>query len=216
MPRCFSRFRLCAAFFAGIALAACGSPARPAHAKPAPPPRHQQTMTITAPALYTEHSYRGKPDLGLTLAIVAAGGGPAHFTSARLFRALAGPHAGAESRKLTRLYGKAKMAAFMQTFTFAVHDLALLFKMNDVALPGKPSIAPDKGRAIVGAIYHDGIMPTGKYDCGYMMEHLMTHPVHVVLMHDIDVAHGHGPRHNANFHIILTRMVVDLRNLYHA
>jgi hypothetical protein len=57
-------------------------------------------------------------------------------------------------------------------------------------------------------------MPTGKYDCGYMMEHLMTHALHIVLMHDIDVAPDHGPINNANFHIILTRMIADLRDMY--
>lgn len=207
-----SRFRICIALFIGIALAGCGGKPQSASATAPPPSRQQQTMTITAPALYTEHSYRGTPDLGLTLAIVQAGGGPAHFDSARLFRRLAGGNARAESRKLAHLYGKAKMAAFMQTFNFAVGDLIALFKINHIALPSTPSVSPRNGPVLATAIYHAGIMPTGKYDCGYMMEHLMTHPVHVVLMHDINVARGHGPQHNANFHIILTRMVVDLRN----
>jgi hypothetical protein len=171
-------------------------------------------MTIVAPANYTEHSYRGKPDLGLTLAIVQAGGGAAHFDSGRLFHILAGPYAKAEAAKLDKLYGKARMAAFMQTFTYSMRDLVGLFKINGITLPDRPSISPANGRGLVTAIYHSGVMPTGKYDCGYMMEHLMTHPVHIVLMHDIDVAHGHGPVHNANFHIILTRMVADLRDAY--
>jgi hypothetical protein len=59
-------------------------------------------------------------------------------------------------------------------------------------------------------------MPDGKYDCGYMMEHLMTHPIHVVLMRDVNNQLGFGPRHNANFHIMLTRLVVDLKHTYGA
>jgi hypothetical protein len=197
------------------------------HATQAPPPatrgtpravssQRPNTMTIVAPANYTEHSYRGKPDLGLTLAIVQAGGGPAHFESGRLFQVIAGTHAKAESAKLEHLYGKARMAAFMQTFTYAVHDLLALFAINHIDLPQHPSISPHDGPRIATAIYQSGVMPTGQYDCGYMMEHLMTHPVHIVLMHDINVAHGHGPTHNANFHIILTRMIADLRNDYRA
>ena len=182
----------------------------------APPPQKNTTMVVVAPALYTEHSYRGKPDLGLTLAIVQAGGGANHFDSARLYRVLAGPHAQDEFKKLQSMYGKAKMDAFMQTFTYAVHDLVALFALNHIALPDQPSVSPRDGAAITTAIYRDGVMPTGKYDCGYMMEHLMTHPVHVVLMHDINVAHGHGPAHNANFHLILTRMIADLRDQYQA
>lgn len=188
-----------------------------------PSPSHHQThtetlpkntMVLAAPANYTEHSYRGRPDLGLTLAMVQAGGGPKRFDSGRLFRIIAGPYARHEAVKLEHLYGKARMAAFMQTFTYAVHDLLALFAINHIVLPNRPRIAPTDGPRLATAIYHDGIMPTGKYDCGYLMEHLMTHPVHIVLMHDINVAHGHGPAHNANFHLILTRMVADLRNDY--
>lgn len=205
-----SRLCLCAAVtsMSVLACAAC-SGAAPSHQAPG-----RGTMTITAPANYTEHSYRGTPDLGLTLAIVQAGGGAQRFDSGRLFQTLAGADAKAESVKLQQLYGKAKVAAFMQTFTYAVHDLITLFNINHVALPARPRIAPTNGRAITVAIYQDGIMPTGKYDCGYMMEHLMTHPIHIVLMHDINVARGHGPGHNANFHIILTRMIADLRDSY--
>lgn len=214
----FSRIGISGVLIASVVLAGCNAaPARhaavAARAATAPPATSGQTITVTSPALYTEHSYRGQPDLGLTLAMVEAGGGPAHFDSVRLFRTLAGRHLNAESRKLRKLYGKAKMAAFMQTFNYAVHDLAMLFKINHIALPGRPSVSPNNGPALATAIYHAGIMPTGKYDCGYMMEHLMTHPIHIVLMHDINVAHGHGPQHNANFHIILTRMIVDLRNM---
>lgn len=182
-----------------IALAGCAP-----HRSP------QNTMTITAPASYTEHSYRGTPDLGLTLAMVQAGGGPQHFDSLRLFRVMAGSRAQRESASLDRMYGKAKMAAFMQTFNYAVKDLLTIFAINHIALPDRPRISPHDGVRIAEAIYRDGIMPGGKYDCGYMMEHLMKHPVHIVLMHDINNARGHGPRHNANFHIILTQMIADL------
>ena len=203
-------------FVAAMMLAACApsahntTPKKPVH----PHTAARQTITITAPANYTEHSYRGRPDLGLTLAMVQAGGGPRRFDSVRLFKVLAGNNAKRESLKLQRLYGKARMAAFMQTFNFAVTDLVPLFKMNGIAMPNAPRISPSKGRDLTVAIYHAGIMPTGKWDCGYMMERLMTHPVHIALMHDINVARGHGPQHDANFHIILTRMIVDLRNMY--
>ena len=70
-----SGFRICIALCISIALTGCGGRPHSASATPPPPSHQQQTMTITAPALYTEHSYRGTPDLGLTLAIVQAGGG---------------------------------------------------------------------------------------------------------------------------------------------
>jgi hypothetical protein len=203
-PRCLGL----GAAAAVLALTACAQPLHPASA----PPPSKNTMTVVSPANYTEHSYRGKPDLGLTLAIVQAGGGTKHFDSARLFRAMAGPFARSEFAKLERLYGKARMAAFMQTMNFAMRDLLTLFAINHIALPAHPSVSPNAGPRLATAIYRAGVMPTGKYDCGYMMEHLMTHPIHVVLMHDVAVAHGHGPAHNANLHIIMTRMIADLRD----
>jgi hypothetical protein len=198
------------------ALCACASHKASAPAPSALPLEDRRTITVTAPAQYTEHSYRGKPDVALTYAILKAGGGPNRFDSAKFFAVAGGSHAKAEARRLERIYGKARVAAFMQTFTFAMHDLNTLFRLNRIELSDQPRFSPHKGRDLAVAIYHAGIMPNGKYDCGYMMEHLMTHPVHIVLMHDINVASGHGPAHNANFHIILTRVVLDLKNMYGA
>jgi hypothetical protein len=175
-----------------------------------------RTTTVTIPAGYRANSYRGDPDLGLTSALIAAGGGAGHFDAAKLFRVLAGPKANPERTRLDRMYGKAKVDAFLQTFTFAMIGLVELFRDNHIALPAQPRIAPSDGRAISLAVYRDGIMPNGKYDCGYMMEHLMTHPLHIVLMHEIDNERGHGPKHNANFHIMLTRVVLDLKKSYGA
>jgi hypothetical protein len=208
---------LLTAFLASSALCACAAHNTPARPQPSKPPlEDRRTITITAPAQYTEHSYRGRPDTALTYAILKAGGGSGRFDSAKLFHTLAGSHAKAEMHRLEHLYGKAKVAAFVQTFTFAMNELPGLFKLNNIALADPPANSFHRGRDIAIAIYHDGIMPNGKYDCGYMMEHLMTHPVHIVLMRDINLARAHGPQHNANFHIILTRVVLDLKNLYGA
>ncbi len=171
-------------------------------------------MTVVGHAMYSKYSYRGKPDLGLTLALVQAGGGAGHFNSAKLFRVLTNHHPQAEMKRLQRAYGKAKVAAFMQTMTFAINDLAVLMKANHIEFPDEPSVDPHDGRSIVLGIYQDGIAKHRKYDCGYMMEHLMSHPLHVVLMRDINDERGHGPTHNANFHIILTRVVKDLMKYY--
>jgi hypothetical protein len=173
-------------------------------------------MTVTVPAKYRANSYRGAPDLGLTSALIIAGGGAGHFDAAKLFHVLGGPKTGAERAQLDRQYGRAKVDAFLQTFSFAMIELVQLFRDNHITLPAKPRVAPSDGRAMALAVYRDGIMPNGKYDCGYMMEHLMTHPIHVVLMHDIDNERGHGPKHNANFHIMLTRVVLDLKKSYGA
>ncbi|HYZ17683.1 MAG TPA: hypothetical protein VE591_14825 [Candidatus Acidoferrum sp.] len=173
-------------------------------------------MTVTLPTNYHPNSYRGDPDLDLTSALIVAGGGAGHFDAAKLFRVLAGPNSNAERARLDHMYGKAKVDAFLQTFSFAMIDLVQLFRDNHITLPNRPRIDPSNGRAMAIAIYRDGIMANGKYDCGYMMEHLMTHPIHIVLMHEIDNQRGHGPKHNANFHAMLTQVVMDLKHTYRA
>jgi hypothetical protein len=196
----------------GTALAATS----PARQTPAPQQGTPRTMTVTIPTNYHASSYRGQPDLGLTSTLIVAGGGSGHFDAAKLFRVLAGPNSKPERTRLDHKYGKAKVDAFLQTFTFAMIDLVQLFRDNHIALPDRPRIAPSDGRAMSIAVYRDGIMSNGKYDCGYMMEHLMTHPIHIVLMHDIDNQPGHGPKHNANFHTMLTQVVMDLKHTYGA
>ena len=172
------------------------------------------TMTITSPAMYIHNSYRGTPDLGLALAIDEAGSRRGHFDANRLFGVLAGKNADAERNRLERLYGRGKFQAFMQTWTFSGRDLEQLLRYNHVTLPSSPRVSPSDGKAMSIAIYHDGIMPTGKFDCGYMMEHIMSHPIHVALMHDVDMHQLYGAKHNANFHVIFTRVVLDLKNDY--
>jgi hypothetical protein len=204
--------RLCKAFAASLALMGLIGVAKvPPHA-----PSQQATMTMTAPALYTKYSYRGRPDLGLAVAIAQAGNRHGHFDGKTFLRTLAGRNVGSEKAHLERLYGKARVAAFVETLTFSMNDLTQVLRENHITLPSRPRVRPSDGRAMAWAIYHDGIMPNGRYDCGYMMEHLISHPIHVVIMRDVNNQRGHGPRHNANFHIILTRVVVDLKNVYHA
>jgi len=171
-------------------------------------------MTVIAPARYTKNSYRGRPDLGLVVAIVQAGGGRGRFDANKLLTVLAGGNPKPELGRLQKQYGKGRIGAFVQTLTFSMVDLLQIFNENHVALPARARVSPGDGRAIALGIYHDGILPNGKYDCGYMMEHLMTHPIHIALMHDIDNVRGFGPSHNASFHTILTRAVVDLKNTY--
>lgn len=196
-------------------IAACAGigQASPAKAKATAKPA-SQTITVIAPARYTKNSYRGKPDLGLVVAMVEAGGGRGRFDATKLLTVLTGGNPKPEIARLQKHYGKGRIDAFVQTMTFSMVDLLQIFNYNHVALPDKPRVSPRDGRAIALAIYHDGIMPNGKYDCGYMMEHLMTHPIHIALMHDVDNVRGFGPSHNSSFHTILTRAVVDLKNTY--
>lgn len=194
--------------------AAAAQTAAPARTAAPAPTLNPRAMTIIVPARYTSTSYRGRPDLGLLVALVEAGGGRGRFDSTKLLTVMAGGDPKPEVERLQKQYGHSRMDAFMQTFTFSMIDLLEILAYNHIALPRDPRIAPGDGRALTLAAYHDGIMLDGRFDCGYMMDHLMSRPVHIALMHDIDNVRGFGPSHNASFHTILTRAVVDLKNQY--
>jgi hypothetical protein len=57
-------------------------------------------------------------------------------------------------------------------------------------------------------------MPDGRYDVGYMIERIISHPLHVTLMHDINANPAFGPKVNANFHVVLAQAVLDLKGAY--
>jgi hypothetical protein len=60
-----------------------------------------------------------------------------------------------------------------------------------------------------------GVMPDGRFDIGYMIEHLLSRPAHIALMHEADESPAVGPAANASFHVILTAAMDDVKSLYH-
>jgi len=154
----------------------------------------------------------GKPDLRLTLAVVIAGGGPKHFQAAKLISVLAGPLTAAEVAKLKKQYGAKGVQDFLDVFTFAVDDSLAIVTRDKIPLPSTPAPNPSDGKALSAALYKAGITPSGKWDVGYMLETLISHPIHHVVMHDID--EKFTPATNANFHIVLTTAMQDLKSAY--
>jgi hypothetical protein len=165
-------------------------------------PQHHETI------------YRGSPNLQLTLAVVIAGGGPQHFQAAKLIGALAGPLTNAEVAKLTKEYGAANVQSFLATFTFAIDDALGIVQRLKIPLPQQPLPDPKDGGKLSAALVRAGTMPDGRYDVGYMIDRMVSHDIHKVLMHDINDNPQFGPRANANFHVILTQAVLDLKAAY--
>ena len=158
--------------------------------------------------------YRGAPNLPLTLSVVIAGGGPAHFQAATLVGVLAGPLTNAEVAKLTKQYGAANVQSFLATFPFAIDDALRLAKQLNVALPTQPNPDPRNGGKLSAALVQAGTMSNGRYDVGYMIDRMISHDLHALLMRDINDNPSFGPKANANFHIILTQAVLDLKAAY--
>jgi hypothetical protein len=155
--------------------------------------------------------YAGPPNLPLTLSMIIAGGGPAHFKSTTLVGTLAGPATNAEVAKLTKQFGAAKLQSFLTVFDFVVSDSLKIVTAKHIALPKTPNPDPKNGKALSAALYTAGL-EDGRYNVEIMLDHLVSHPIHVQVMDDIDAKYGSGA--DANYHIILTQAIMDLKTAY--
>jgi len=158
--------------------------------------------------------YTGAPNLPLTLSVVVAGGGPAKYDSAKLVGVLAGSLTDAEVKKLSDQFGGANVGLFLKTFNFVINDALALVKKNNVVLPSAPVPAPSDGKALAAALYGAGVTPAGNFDVEYMLDRLVTHPLHVQIMDDIDANPELGPKADGNYHAVLTQAVMDLQAAY--
>lgn len=196
-----------------FAFLGCASALLVTAARPAPAAGFDGAATDPMAGMYHRTSYRGAPDLALAVSLVVAGGGPAHFDAGKLVGVLAGPNTGAEVAKLTKQYGADNVKAFLSTFTYAINDTLKFITAHKIALPS-PSPDPADGKALSAALYKAGIMPDGKFDIGYMLEHVISHEGHVAIMKDMNEDPSIGPKTNAMFHVILTQAMKDLKAAY--
>jgi hypothetical protein len=155
--------------------------------------------------------YNGPPDLALTAAVVDAGGGPKSFSSQRLFTYLAGKDAANEGTALTNRYGAQNVKQFFVTFDAFVDSALTQLTSKGVALPAGKSASGDE---LTHELYQAGVIPDGRYDVGYMLEHLISRPMHITLMNDVNANPAFGPTQNAEFHVILTSAIQDLNQFY--
>jgi hypothetical protein len=158
--------------------------------------------------------YTGAPALPLTLSVVVAGGGPSSFDSTKLVGVLAGSLTDAEVKKLSGQFGADNVGSFLKTFNFVINDALALVQKNKVALPSTPAPAPSDGKALAAALYTAGVTPAGNFDVEYMLDRLVSHPLHVQIMDDIDANKDLGPKADGNYHAVLTQAMMDLKAAY--
>lgn len=151
------------------------------------------------------------PNLPLALSLVVAGGGPAKFSTGTLVGSLAGDKAAAEVQSLTAKFGKDKVTSFVNVFDFVIADYVAFATANNVALPAAPSPDPKDGKALAAALFEAG-NDHGTFNVEYMLDTLVTHPVHVQVMKEIDAKFGRDA--DANYHIVLTQAMTDLATVY--
>ena len=155
--------------------------------------------------------YKNNPKLTNTVAMIVAGGGPGKFSTGKLFGVLAGPVAKPEAAKLTKQFGAAGFAQYVKTFDFVVADSVKIVTAAKIKLPA-PAPDPKNGKALAAALYTDGIDPKAGFNVEYMLDHLVTHPVHVQVMKDIDAKYGVAA--DTAYHAVTLVIFKDLKAAY--
>jgi len=157
-------------------------------------------------------AYTGNPALQTTLSMVIAGGGPAAFDSVKLVTVLAGDKTSAEVASLNKKFGAENVKSFLTVFDFVVSDSLAKVKAAGITLPSTPSPSPTDGKALAAALYKLGLMSNGSYNVEYMLDNLVSHPIHVAVMDDIDKKYGREA--DGNYHAVLTQAMLDLKSVY--
>jgi hypothetical protein len=155
--------------------------------------------------------YLGPPPLALTRAVIDAGGGsPATFHTTALIATLEGSNAAAEEAALVRRFGQDGYDQFLAASDFAIQDGAALAAAHHVAIPAKPVPPAGDRKALAAALATAGTYDKqGDFDIEYMIDHLLSHPIHEVVMDDIDAKLG--KRADADYHAVFAVLIGDLR-----
>lgn len=147
------------------------------------------------------------PDLGLSLSMDMAGGGPDHFSSIELFKALFGAKINGETAKLDARFGLNTVSTFFHVSDFAVPDAFDLVQQHNMTLPDNPSPPPEKTHALASALYRAGLV-AGKFRPVAMLDHMLSAPVREQLEGDIDKRFGLQARNE--YYAVLTKLMSDL------
>ncbi|CAN5559041.1 hypothetical protein BH11ARM2_BH11ARM2_24890 [soil metagenome] len=131
--------------------------------------------------------YEGAPALTVTASLVKAGGGPAHFSTAKALTSMVGPKlVKAEIAKLTKQYGRTRVGRFLQVFDFAVNDSLMMATKAGVKLP----MANLSGKALAGTLVKAGMDKDGTFYTEFLLDKAVSHDIHMAVMNDIDMKFG--------------------------
>ena len=153
--------------------------------------------------------YSGAPALAVTADLVAAGGGPAHFSTAAALTAMVGKATvTAEVAKLQKQYGKAAVGDWLKTFDFAVDDALKIATAKGVKLPAAdPKMT---GKALATTLVKAGTAPDGTFQIEYLLDKAVSHGIHVQVMDDIDANASLGKKLDLQYHEISNQAFYDV------
>lgn len=151
--------------------------------------------------------YSGEPNLAATAALVKAGGGADNFDFSKALVSMLGEKTvNAEVAKLSKQYGDQNVKDFVSGMTFAVQDALKRATAQGVKLPDPP--ADLKGEALAKGLVQAGTAPDGTFWSGYLFDQALGHPLHDIVMADIDAKAGHPA--DQNTHKILNQAMYDV------
>lgn len=149
--------------------------------------------------------YNGAPALAVTASLVKAGGGPAHFSTAKALTSMVGPKlVTAEVGKLTHQYGKASVGSWLTVFDFAVKDALKIATGAGVKLPAGPL----SGHKLAATLVSAGTDADGTFYTEFLLDKAVTHKIHMQVMEDIDSKYGEPA--DRNYHRVTNQAMVDV------
>jgi hypothetical protein len=153
-------------------------------------------------------AYLGKPNLKLTAALVKAGGGPVHFSTAKALTSMLGKKTvNAEVAKLTKQYGKKKVHHWLQGSNAVVEDALKHAKQKGIKLPQAP--ANLHGKKLAVALAKAGTAKNGTFWAGRLYDKLVSHGIHNAVMADVNKNPKLGVAYDQNVHRITNQAFYD-------
>jgi hypothetical protein len=153
--------------------------------------------------------YTGAPALNVTAALVEAGGGAAHYSTATALVSMVGKDTvTAEVGKLQKQYGKDAVTQWLATFDYAVNDSLKHATDAGVKLP-----APDAtlmGTKLASTLVSAGTAADGTFQIEFLLDKAVSHDIHVTVMDDIDADTSFGKHADLMYHTISNQAFYDL------
>lgn len=153
--------------------------------------------------------YSGPPALNVTAALVAAGGGADHFSTATALVAMVGKDTvNGEVAKLQKQYGKDAVTQWLAVFDYAVSDALKHATAAGVKLP-----APDpmlSGKDLASTLVKAGTASDGTFQIEFLLDKAVSHDIHNAVMDDIDKDPSFGKHADLMYHTISNQAFYDL------
>jgi hypothetical protein len=153
--------------------------------------------------------YTGAPALAVTAALVAAGDGPANYSTATALTTMLGaPTVKAEVGKLSKQYGAGTVTQWLKTFDFAVGDSLKIATAKGIKLPAAdPKMT---GKALATTLATAGTAPDGTFQIEFLLDKAVSHGIHVQVMNDIDNNPNLGKKDDLLYHEISNQAFYDV------